>query len=58
MKRKQEDVELNVAAMLVAFVALIYLVNLGLGAFHTTLQTLLGYPLAPVAWLLFIERVI
>jgi CNT family concentrative nucleoside transporter len=43
---------LNVAAMLVAFVALIYLVNLGLGAFHTTLQTLLGYPLAPVAWLL------
>lgn len=43
---------LNVAAMLVAFVALIYLVNLGLGRFHTTLQTLLGYPLAPVAWLL------
>jgi CNT family concentrative nucleoside transporter len=43
---------LNVAAMLVAFVALIYLVNLGLGVFHTTLQTLLGYPLAPVAWLL------
>ena len=43
---------LNVAAMLVAFVALIYLINLGLGAFHTTLQTLLGYPLAPVAWLL------
>jgi CNT family concentrative nucleoside transporter len=43
---------LNVAAMLIAFVALIYLVNLGLGVFHTTLQTLLGYPLAPVAWLL------
>lgn len=43
---------LNVAAMLVAFVALIYLINLGLGALHTTLQTLLGYPLAPVAWLL------
>ena len=43
---------LNVAAMLVAFVALIYLVNLGLGFAHTTLQTLLGYPLAPVAWLL------
>ncbi len=43
---------LNVAAMLVAFVALIYLVNLGLGVAHTTLQTLLGYPLAPVAWLL------
>ncbi len=43
---------LNVAAMLVAFVALIYLVNLGLSGMHTTLQTLLGYPLAPVAWLL------
>jgi CNT family concentrative nucleoside transporter len=43
---------LNVAAMLVAFVALIYLINLGLGQFHITLQTLLGYPLAPVAWLL------
>ena len=43
---------LNVAAMLVAFVALIYLVNLGLGTVHTTLKSLLGYPLAPVAWLL------
>jgi len=43
---------LNVAAMLVAFVALIFLINLGLGHVHTTLQTLLGYPLAPVAWLL------
>ena len=43
---------LNVAAMLVAFVALVYLVNLGLGTIHTTLQALLGYPLAPIAWLL------
>lgn len=43
---------LNVAAMLVAFVALIYLVNLGLSGLHTTLQALLGCPLAPVAWLL------
>ncbi len=43
---------LNVAAMLMAFVALIYLINLVLGGFHTSLQTLLGYPLAPVAWLL------
>src|SRR5579872_653890 len=40
---------LNVAAMLIAFVALIYL---GLGQVHTSFQTLLGYPLAPVAWLL------
>jgi CNT family concentrative nucleoside transporter len=38
--------------MLVAFVALVYMINLGLSGFHTTLQTLLGYPLAPVAWLL------
>ena len=43
---------LNVAAMLIAFVALIYLINLGLGVLHTSFQTLLGYPLAPVAWLL------
>ncbi|HMD87345.1 MAG TPA: nucleoside transporter C-terminal domain-containing protein [Terriglobia bacterium] len=43
---------LNVAAMLIAFVALIALINLILGGIHTTLQTLLGYPLAPVAWLL------
>jgi len=43
---------LNVAAMLIAFVALIYLVNLILGGFHTSFQTLLGYPLALVAWLL------
>ncbi len=43
---------LNVGAMLIAFVALIALVNLVLGGIHTTFQTLLGYPLAPVAWLL------
>jgi CNT family concentrative nucleoside transporter len=43
---------LNVAAMLIAFVALISLINLGLGAAHTSFQSLLGYPLAPVAWLL------
>jgi concentrative nucleoside transporter, CNT family len=43
---------LNVAAMLIAFVALIYLINLVLGTVHTSFQTLLGYPLAPVAWLL------
>jgi CNT family concentrative nucleoside transporter len=43
---------LNVAAMLIAFVALIALVNLVLGGFHTRLETLMGYALAPVAWLL------
>jgi len=41
---------LNVGAMLVAFVALIYLANLILGVVHTNLQTLFGYTLAPVAW--------
>ena len=41
---------LNVAAMLLAFIALIYLVNGILGVLHTNLQTLLGYSLAPVAW--------
>ena len=45
---------LNVAAMLVAFVALIRLINLILGHVYTglDLQTLLGVPLAPMAWLL------
>ena len=38
--------------MLIAFIALIYLVNGLLGLVHTNLQTLFGYPLAPVAWLL------
>jgi len=43
---------LNVGAMLVAFVALIYLANLILGVVHVDLQTLFGYTLAPVAWIL------
>lgn len=43
---------LNVAAMLVAFVALVHLANGILGVAGTDLQTLFGYPLAPVAWLL------
>lgn len=43
---------LNVAAMLVAFIALIYLANGILGVAHTNLQTLFGYALGPVAWLL------
>ncbi len=52
---------LNVAAMLISFTALVFLLNgiigwaapkLGLpGAQPWTLQRLLGYPLAPVAWL-------
>ena len=50
---------INVIAMLVVLVALVHLVNLALGAFlpdmtgaPITLQRLLGYALAPVAWLM------
>ena len=45
---------LNVGAMLIAVYALIYLGNGFLGLFHThvTLQQILGFVLAPVAWLL------
>ena len=43
---------LTVAAMLVAFVALIALCNGVLGMLHTSLQTLFGYALAPVAWII------
>jgi concentrative nucleoside transporter, CNT family len=41
---------LNVAAMLVAFIALIHLANGILSVAHTNLQTIFGYALAPVAW--------
>ena len=43
---------LNVAAMLIAFIALVYLVNGILGLVHTNLQTLFGSLLAPVAWVI------
>ena len=45
---------LNVGAMLIAFYALIYLCNGIFSALHTTitLQSIFGYVLAPVAWLL------
>src|SRR5579863_8160403 len=43
---------LNVAAMLIAFIALIYLANGILAVAHTSLQALFGYVLAPVAWVL------
>jgi len=43
---------LNVAAMLIGFIALIYLLNGALGLAHTSLQAIFGYALAPVAWLL------
>ncbi|TAM81710.1 MAG: NupC/NupG family nucleoside CNT transporter [Acidobacteria bacterium] len=45
-------IALNVGAMLIAFVALIALANGVLGFAHTSLPTVFGYLLAPVAWLL------
>jgi CNT family concentrative nucleoside transporter len=43
---------LTVGAMLIAFVALIAVANGVLGAVHTSLQTIFGYVLGPVAWTL------
>jgi CNT family concentrative nucleoside transporter len=50
---------LNVGAMLVAFVALVHMIDAGIGAVggavghpEVRLTTLLGWPLAPVAWLM------
>jgi len=43
---------INVAAMLISFLALIALVNLILGVFNLTLELLLGYAFAPVAILM------
>ena len=50
--REGLQLALNIAAMLISFLALIALINLGLGYVGTSLQALLGYALAPVAWLL------
>jgi CNT family concentrative nucleoside transporter len=43
---------LNIAAMLIAILGLIALINLGLGQFGTSLQKIFGWLLAPVAYLL------
>ena len=43
---------LNIAAMLIAFLGLIALANKGLGLVHTSLQDILGWAMAPVAYLL------
>ena len=43
---------LTVGAMLVVFVSLIGLANGILGAGHTSLQSIFGYALSPIAWLL------
>src|ERR1700681_744948 len=46
---------LNIAAMLIAFLALIALVNGILGNFHLSLQQICGYVFSPVAWLLGVK---
>jgi concentrative nucleoside transporter, CNT family len=43
---------ITVAAMLIAYIALIALANGVLGFAHTSLQTIFGYALGPVAWIL------
>ncbi len=46
---------LNIAAMLIAFLALIALCNGILSVFHITLQQIFGYVFSPVAWLLGVQ---
>ena len=43
---------LNIAAMLIAFLGLIALVNLGLSWFGTSLQAIFGWAMAPVAYMM------
>ena len=50
--REGLQLALNIAAMLISFLALIALVNLGLAYFGTSLQQIFGWVLAPVAFLL------
>lgn len=46
---------LNIAAMLIAFLALIALVNGVLGQFGLSMQEIFGYAFSPVAWLLGVK---
>ena len=46
---------LNIAAMLIAFLALIAMANGILSYFHITLQQIFGYIFSPVAWLLGVK---
>jgi len=46
---------LNIAAMLIAFIALIALCNGILSYFHITLEQIFGYVFSPVAWLLGVK---
>ena len=50
--REGLQLALNIGAMLIAFIGLVTLVNTGLGLLGTSLQTILGTLLAPVAYLL------
>jgi CNT family concentrative nucleoside transporter len=49
------NLALNIAAMLIAFIALIALVNGILSYAHTSLEQIFGYIFAPVAWLLGVK---
>src|ERR1700730_4990843 len=49
------DLAFNIAAMLIAFIALIAMCNGILSYFHITLQEIFGYAFAPVAWLLGVK---
>lgn len=46
------NLALNIAAVLIAFVGLVALANLGLGRLGTSLQGLFGWAMAPVAYML------
>ena len=46
---------LNIGGMLIAFLALIAMLNGILGYFHITLQQIFGYVFSPVAWLLGVK---
>jgi CNT family concentrative nucleoside transporter len=50
--REGLQLALNIAAMLIAFLGLIALINLGLGFVGTSLESVFGRALAPVAYLL------
>lgn len=50
--REGLQLALNIAAMLIAFLGLIALVNMGLSLVHLSLERILGIALAPVAYLL------
>lgn len=50
--REGMSLVINIVAMLIAFLALVALINKGLGYFHTSLQAIFGVLLSPAAYLL------